>query len=259
MLEVYTWEPNANSGKPLLMLKEKGAAFDYHYVDMGKREHHKPAYLKLNPNGTVPTVIHDGLVLTESSPALEYLDQVLEGPPLRPSDPYLRWRMRKWIQFMDFHYAPSLAMFGGAGASKMMPDRSPEDVKKEIEAIPMPERRRVWGLILAKKVPEAELAESDRRISAGIRRFEKALTEYPYLAGADYSLADIVAMITVFGMPSMRPDEVNDKATPRFMDWFRRCHARPGLQAAFALGHGWVVDRVKETRKLLCIRDLDVG
>ena len=259
MLDVYTWEPNANSGKPLLMLKEKGVDFTYHYVDMGKREHHGAAYLKLNPNGTVPTVIHDGLVLTESSPTLEYLDAAFDGPKLRPEDPYLLWRMRNWIRFLDFHYCPSLAMFGGAGASQRMPEQSEEDVKKQIESIPMPERRRVWGLILSKKVPEKELAESNRRISAGIRLFEKALTEYPYLAGPDYSLADIVAMITVYGMPVMRPEEVNDKKTPRLMDWFRRCHSRPGTQAAFKLGHGWITDRVLETRKLLCIRDLDVA
>ena len=259
MLEVYTWEPNANSGKPLLMLKEKGAEFTHHYIDMGKREHHQPAYLKLNPNGTVPTVVHDGLVLTESSPTLEYLDAALEGPPLRPKDPYLLWRMRKWIRFMDFHFCPSLAMFGGFGASQRMPDQSEDEVKKQVETIPMPERRRVWGLIMSKQVPADELAESNRRISAGIRLFEQALTEYPHLAGPDYSLADIVAMITVFGMPAMRPEEVNDKATPRFMDWFRRCHARPGTQAAFNMGRGWVSSRVAETRKVLCIRDLEAA
>lgn len=37
MLEVHTWQPNANSGKPLLCLHEKGVPFTYHYVDMGKQ------------------------------------------------------------------------------------------------------------------------------------------------------------------------------------------------------------------------------
>ena len=40
MIEVYTWEPNANSGKPLLCLKEKGVEFTFHYVNMGAREQH---------------------------------------------------------------------------------------------------------------------------------------------------------------------------------------------------------------------------
>ncbi len=251
MLEVYTWEPNANSGKPLLMLKEKGVEFRYHYVDMGRREQHSREYLELNPNGTVPTVIHEGHVLTESSPALEYLDAACEGPALRPRDPYLLWRMRRWIRFLDFHYCPSLAMFGGAGASQRMPAQDAEAIERQVKDIPMPERRRVWRLIMAKQVPEQELAESNRRIGAGIQLFEEALAEHPYLAGPEYSLADIVAMITVFAMPVMRPEEVNDRKTPHYMDWFRRCHARPGTRAAFALGRGWIGGRVEETRQFL--------
>jgi glutathione S-transferase/GST-like protein len=39
MLEVYTWEPNANSGKPLFCRKEKGASLTFHFIDMGAREH----------------------------------------------------------------------------------------------------------------------------------------------------------------------------------------------------------------------------
>jgi GSH-dependent disulfide-bond oxidoreductase len=251
MLEVYTWEPNANSGKPLLMLKEKGVEFAYHYIDMAKREQHSPEYLELNPNGTVPTVIHDGHVLTESSPALEYLDAALEGPPLRPRDPYLLWRMRSWIRFMDLEYCPALAMFGGAGASQRMPHQDAAEIERQVQGIPLPERRRVWRLIMAKQVPAAELDESQQRIRAGIRRFELALTEHPYLAGPEYSLADIVAMITVYAMPAQRPEEVNDRRTPHYMEWFRRCHARPATRATFALGHGWVGTRVEETRRLL--------
>ncbi len=251
MLEVYTWEPNANSGKPLLMLKEKGVEFAYHYIDMANREQHSPAYLELNPNGTVPTVIHDGHVLTESSPALEYLDAALGGPALRPRDPYLLWRMRRWIRFLDYHYCPSLAMFGGAGVSERMPAQDAEAIERQVKDIPMPERRRVWRLIMAKQVPQVELAESGRRINAGIQLFEEALAEHPYLAGPDYSLADIVAMVTVYAMPVIRPELVNDRETPHYMDWLRRCHARPGNRAAFALGRGWAAARVEETRKLL--------
>lgn len=251
MLEVYTWEPNANSGKPLLMLKEKQAEFAYRYIDMGKREQHSPEYLRLNPNGTIPTVIHDGHVLTESSPALEYLDAALAGPPLRPRDPYLLFRMRSWIRFLDHDYCPALAMLGGASASERMPALAPEQIAEQVHRIPVPERQRVWRLILSKQVPPAALEESGRRLRAGIVRFERALAEHPYLAGPQYSLADIVAMITIFAMPATRPEEVNDRDTPHFMDWFRRCHSRPGTRATFGLGNGWVTGRVAAARKVL--------
>lgn len=250
MLEVYTWEPNANSGKPLLALKEKGVPFTYHYIDMGKRQQHSPEYLRINPNGTVPAVVHDGLVMTESTPALEYIDEVFDGPALRPRDPYRLWRMRRWARYMDEHLCPSLAMLGGNAASQRI-QSSEAETRRAVEAIPLPERRRVWELILSRRVPEAEIAESNRRISAGIRTLEAALAEFPYLAGESYSLADIIAMATLYALPLQRPDEANAERTPHLMDWLRRCHQRPALQEAFALGTGWIAGRVREMRELL--------
>ncbi len=90
MLEVYTWQPNANSGKPLFCLAEKGVPFDYHYVDMGKREHFSPAFLAINRDGTIPALVHDGVVITESTPIMANIDDAFEGPALRPAD--LFWR-----------------------------------------------------------------------------------------------------------------------------------------------------------------------
>ena len=49
-----------NAGKPLLALMEKGVPFHYHYIDLAKREQHSPAFLQINPHGTVPALVHDG-------------------------------------------------------------------------------------------------------------------------------------------------------------------------------------------------------
>jgi glutathione S-transferase len=66
MLTIYHWEPNANSGKPMLAALEKGVEFESRYIDMLSFEQHAPAYLQVNPNGTIPGMIHDGvLVLRE--------------------------------------------------------------------------------------------------------------------------------------------------------------------------------------------------
>ena len=51
MLTIYHWEPNANSGKPMLAALEKGVEFESRYIDMLSFEQHAPAYLQVNPNG----------------------------------------------------------------------------------------------------------------------------------------------------------------------------------------------------------------
>ena len=243
-----------NAGKPLLALTEKGVPFRYHYIDLAKREQHSPAFLQINPNGTVPALVHHGRVLTESTPMLEYIDAAFEGPPLRPSDPWQLWRMRKWCRLMDVSLCPALAMIGShAVASVRFAQDDPQNLARAIERVPLAERKRSWSMLMFNAVPAADLAESHRRIEEAIPLYEKVLGEFPYLAGPTYSLADINAMCTIYALPAQRPERVNERATPHFIDWYRRCHARPGIRAAFALGHEWIAGRVRETRRKLGI------
>jgi len=86
--------PAANSLKTLIAIKEKGVAFTSHFVNLHKFEQHEPRFVKINPNGQVPALVHDGKVVTESTVINEYLDDVFEGPPLRPADFFWRARMR---------------------------------------------------------------------------------------------------------------------------------------------------------------------
>ncbi|MDB5662849.1 MAG: glutathione S-transferase [Sphingomonas bacterium] len=252
MLEVYTWEPNANSGKPLLCLKEKQVPFTHHYIDMGKREQFSPAFLKINPDGTIPAIVHDGFVMTESTPAMEYIDDAFDGPALRPADPYWRWKMRLVMRYMDNIVCPALAMIASNRlAAPGFRGKDPEELKRELDRIPLPERRASWEKLMFDKTPAADLAESQRRIADAITRFDRMLGETPWLAGDSYSLADINVMATFYGLPTNQPDQVNATATPHLWDWLRRCHARPGLQEAFRMGNGFIGKRVIEIRALL--------
>ena len=248
MLEVYTWEPNANSGKPLLCLKEKGVEFTFHYVDMGARQQHSPEYLRINPNGTVPTVIHDGFAMYESTPAMEYIDRAFEGPALTPEDPLGQWRMRWWMRYVDEYLNPSLAMQAGTAAGGRM-QLSDQEKDEAVKRIPLPERQRAWRLILSQGTSQEDLEESRRRVAAAIARFEAALQEQPYLAGPDYSLADINAMTTLHSWPLNRP-EVNAQDTPGLWNWLRCCHDRPAIRDAFTLGR-FIGPRMGEVRARL--------
>ena len=120
---LYHWEPNANSGKPIQTLKEKGATFESHWIDMLKFDHHTPEYLAINPLGVIPAATHGELKLYESTAIMEYVDAALPGPPLRPSDPESRWRMRWWMKFMDEYFAPAVSMGAWSRGKTMTADR----------------------------------------------------------------------------------------------------------------------------------------
>ena len=91
-IELYHTHHSTCSQKVRICLAEKGlpdADKDWiaHEVDLGKFEHLTPEYLKINPNGVVPTLRDNGTVIIESTVINEYLDDAYPKPGLRPDDP----------------------------------------------------------------------------------------------------------------------------------------------------------------------------
>jgi glutathione S-transferase/GST-like protein len=245
MLALYHWEPNANSGKPMLALAEKGVEFESRYLDLLNFDQHKPEYLKINPNGTIPAMVHDGLMLTESTAIMEYTDAAFDGPPLRPRDPLERWRMRWWMKFFDQYFGPSLSMIGWSifiGPS--VRSRDPEQLKAAIERIPLKERRIAWSKAIYGTFSPEELAESRRRAVFGVRQIEAALTRHPWIAGHSYSLADMNGFNMLYAVPLSLPEECNDRATPRILEWLRKIYERPATRKIWAMGHTQMAARV---------------
>jgi len=245
MLTLYHWEPNANSGKPMLTLKEKGVAFESHYLDLLNFDQHNPEYLKINPNGTIPALVHDGLMLTESTAIMEYVDEAFPGPALRPANPEERWRMRWWMRFFDQYFAPSLSMIGwSVFVGPSVRARDPEELKAAIDRIPLKERRIAWSKAIYNTFSKEELAESARRCAVGTKCLEDALSRRPWIAGSTYSLADINGFNLAYALPLAQPHIANDELTPHIMAWLRKIYARPAAKATWALGRTQMADRI---------------
>jgi glutathione S-transferase/GST-like protein len=229
----------------MLALLEKQVPFESRYMDMLAFDQHSPAYLAINPNGTLPAMVHDGVVLTESTAIMEYIDEMFPGQPLRPSDPLERWRMRWWGRFLDQFVGPSVSMIGWSiFVGPSVRARDPGDLTAAIERIPLQERRIAWSKALFGTFSQQELAESGARIALGMGEVETALAQRPWLAGASYSLADIAGWNMLFGMPSMLPDLVNDARTPHTMEWLRKLYERPAVRAMAAYGRTEIMKRL---------------
>lgn len=244
MLTIYHWEPNANSGKPILAALEKGVPFESRYVDMLAFEQHSPAYLEINPAGTLPAMVHDGVLVPESTAMAEYIDAAFPGPPLRPADPFERWRMRWWCRFLDQFVGPSISMLGWSFfVGPAVRNRDPAELAARIEQIPLKERRIAWSKAIFGKFSPEELAESGRRIAFGVRQAEEALAARAWLAGNSYSVADIAGFNMMGGLPVMSAELVNDTQTPHLMEWLRTIYERPATAKALELGRTQIVRR----------------
>jgi glutathione S-transferase/GST-like protein len=244
MLTIYHWEPNANSGKPIMAAYEKGVEFESRYIDLLGFEQHEPDYLKVNPNGTIPSMVHDGKLVAESTVMMEYIDMAFDGPPLRPEDPFERWRMRWWCRFFDQFVGPSISMFGWSFfVGPAVRQRDPEELKARVERIPLKERRIAWSKAIYGTFSPEEMAESGRRIAFGVGHVEESLRERPWMAGNSYSIADIAGFNMFAGLPVMNADLVNDSKTPHLMEWLRKMYERPAAKRSLVLGRTEIVRR----------------
>ena len=101
MLILYDFGNSVCCQKVRITLVEKGLTWEARRVDLFKTEQYDPEYLKLNPKGVVPTLVHDGTPVIESTLICEYIDETFPEPPLIPKEPAERARMRLWSKFVD--------------------------------------------------------------------------------------------------------------------------------------------------------------
>lgn len=93
-MKLYTYFRSSAAYRVRIALNLKGLAYEAVPIHLLKKEQSAPAYLAVNPQGRVPALDTGEAVLIQSPAILEYLDEVYPEPPLLPSDPVARARVR---------------------------------------------------------------------------------------------------------------------------------------------------------------------
>lgn len=109
MFTLYTAPLSGNGRKVHTCLEEVRAPYQLVRLDLLKGEQKNLEYLKLNPNGKVPTLVHDGFVLWESNAILLYLAEQFPNAHLLPSDAHDRARVFQWLLFEQTTFRPPLS------------------------------------------------------------------------------------------------------------------------------------------------------
>ncbi len=235
-LKYYHAEPAANSLKSMIPLMEKNLEFESVYVDLHKFEQHSEWFVKLNPEGQVPVLDHDGAVITHTTVINEYLEDVFPEIPLRPYDPVGKARMRYWNKFVDEQVMNYVSMHGWHRMVGVLA-RGIEsgEFDKLVERIPLPDQRKKWRTARS-GFSEADLANATDKITYACRKIDDHLADNPWLAGEMYTTADI-NFYSHCGMmvDRMFPELEVASNFPRLVDWCERVHARPAVQKALAM------------------------
>jgi glutathione S-transferase len=199
MIKLYDYPQCPFCRKVRIVLAEKDIKYERIFVDLRKKEQKQTDFLKLNPYGKVPVIEDDGVVIYESSVINEYLDERYPSPPLMPSDPAGKAKVRILVDFCESHLFPPWY-----------------NVYKEITFKGEHERNH-------------DLVEKGKNeIKGYLYRLEKELKGKDYLVSS-YSLADIAftPRIALF-------ESLGITTSPEFINvtkWIERIQSRPSYQS----------------------------
>ncbi len=238
MLELYHYPFSTCSQKVRLVLAEKQLDFVSHEIDILGGAQHDPAYVKLNPNRVVPTLVHDGAVLIESSLINEYLDDAFPAIPLRPAAPVGRHALRLWTKLIDEKVHPATAVVTFAIGPRSIVLQQPEDVREaNLAGIPDPKERAARRSVLEHGVKAPEFAGALRQMVELLDRMEARLAADEWLSGNSCGLADAAALPYVLRLDHLAMSPLlAAPARPRLAAWYERVRARASFTTAVA---GW--------------------
>jgi glutathione S-transferase len=224
------------SQKVRLVLAEKGLAFESREINLVAGEQHAPDYVKLNPSHVVPTLLHAGRVLIESSLIDEYLDEAFPEPALAPRDPASRHAMRLWVKKIDEKVHPAAGVLTYAiGARPAALSQPPEVRERAVAEIPDPARRAARRSVLEHGVRAPEFAGALGAFLDLIDEMDAKLAPGGWLSGARFGLADAAALPYVLRMEHLAMARLfSGGVRPHVADWLARVKARPSFESAVA-------------------------
>jgi glutathione S-transferase len=238
MLELYHFWSSTCSRKVRITLAEKGIEWESCHVDIvTKLENLEPDYVKLNPNGVVPTLVHDGNVIIESNIIIEYLDDTFPKISLKPVDTYQRALMRLWLDTAEsqVHKNVNMVSYNKRHVPRMDKLFSKDEQRKILMRSPNPDKRASMLRRLENGVSREEEIFATQRLGEVMDKIEKKLGESDWLAGDSFSLADIaiapfIERFETNGMETL----VDWNKRPKAGEWWERIQLRNSYQTAYA-------------------------
>ena len=214
MIDAYYW-PTPNGWKLSIMLEECEAKYRIVPVDIGGGDQFKPEFLRISPNNRMPAIVdHDPLgggpplAIFESGAILEYLAE--KTGKFLPTTPRARYRALQWLHWQMAHLGPTV---GNANHFKSYAKNLTDDPAQ----LEYGTRRFVGEANRLCGVMEAQLAANE------------------YLAGGEYTVADIITWPWAFLARRVVEEEVWEKY-PNLRRWVQQVGDRPAVEKGRRVG-----------------------
>ncbi len=227
MLELYHSVNSVCAQKVRVVLAEKGLEYREHLMTL-RGDQFDPAYMKLNPSAVVPTLVHDGRPVIESSVILYYLDEAFPQPPLMPKDLHRRALVRQFNKLIDEYVHNSCTILTFATAFRpWFAGLSGEEIEARLARSPSKQRteykRDVALNGLDSKYVHAALEHHQKLL----KMMDAALREGDWLAGDAFSVADAAVIPYILRLDLLRLDRLFNE---NIKAWYARMRERPSVR-----------------------------
>jgi glutathione S-transferase len=238
MLELYNFSQSTCSLKVRICLAEKRLAWIDRRLVSKDHDHLSEWYLKINPNGVVPTLVHDSVPIIESSVIVQYLDEAFPEISLSPADAVGRARMRAWLVFVDHVPTPAVRFpsFQYGGLLRKFQAMTPEEFAAVAKRRPL-KAGFYQGMGQSGFSQERiDKAFEDVRKTAARMNLMFEQNSGPWLLGEQFTLADICVAPLLDRIEDLGFAEIWENNFPMVSDWLVRIQARPSYHQAYYEG-----------------------
>jgi glutathione S-transferase len=238
VLELYHNINSVCAQKVRIALHEKSQDAKDHILTL-RGDQNEPGYLKLNPNGVVPTLVHDGQPIVESSLILYYIDDMFPDPPLMPKEPRSRHRVRMYNKLIDeyLHNACTILTFATAFRPNFL--KVPRETwLAEINKAPLKRRAEYKRSVIEHGLDSEFVIDALAQHRKLLSWMADSLTSGPYLAGASFSNADAAVIPYILRLELLQLGGMWTQY-PAIADWWARMRTRPSVKAT-------IFDRMEE-------------
>ena len=238
-LELYHYPVSTASQQVRLALVEKKLGWTGYTVNLLRGDNLDPAYMRLNGAGVVPTLVHDGAVITNAAVIMAYVDETFEGPSLTDGDLDL---IEAWIKAADevpvrvLTYGLRKGFLGAVARRAIIwKQRLARKYRKR-----NPDLRTAYATKLedlaawrAELKDRDTLAEAQVALEAALEEVERTLSRTSWLAGEAYTLADTAWTPVFVRLEGLGLDRLwSSERRPHIASYIDRLKARESFEKA---------------------------
>ncbi len=237
MFTLYHHGSSVCAAKVRFAMAEKGLDWDGVYIDILKGDQFEPEYRKINPKSVVPTLVHDDLIITESTVICEYLDHIEPETSLHPTNAAEFAKVRYWTKAIDeeLHPACGALTFACSHRHTILGNMDKEELEAFFSATPDQSVTVDWRdmkmMVVRQGFDAPGVKDKVKLYDTYLHKMEDALNGQDWLVANRFTIADIALTpyVNRLAMMSLQGMWKNGRL-PNVEAWFDRIIACPAFK-----------------------------